>query len=276
MRSHTVRGGGDVDLHVVETGPGDGEPVLLVHGLSQCRLSWTKQLDSDLADDYRLVAFDNRGHGRSDKPRDGYDESDRWAADVRSVVEALDLDDVVLVAWSYAGLIALDYVDRYGTDRLAGLNLVDAISKIGTEEATALLDPGYLDLLPGMGSTDAEESVAALDSFVRRCVHGDLPPRDRYLILGFNVVVPPHVRNALRDRTVVHDDVLANLDVPVLVTHGAEDRIVTREGGEALAELPPEDLTSVSVYPDAGHTPFWESPERYNRELRAFLADVHG
>lgn len=276
MRSHTVRGGGDVDLHVVETGPSDGEPVLFVHGLSQCRLSWTKQLESDLADDYRLVAFDNRGHGRSDKPRDEYGDSDRWAADVRSVIEALELEDVVLVAWSYAGLIALDYVDRYGTDRLAGLNVVDAISKIGTEEATALLDRGYLDLLPGMGSTDAEESVAALESFVRRCVHDELPPDDLYFMLGFNVVVPPHVRNALRDRTVVHDDALANLDVPVLVTHGAEDRIVTREGGEELAELPPEDLTSVSVYPDAGHTPFWESPERYDRELRELLRDVHG
>ncbi|MFC6725770.1 alpha/beta fold hydrolase, partial [Halobium palmae] len=171
MRTHTVRGGDGVSLHVAETGDPDGRPILFVHGYSQSHRSWTRQFESSLADEFRLVAPDNRGHGLSEKPRGGYDRPDLWAAALRAVVETLDLDDVVLDGWSYAGLIVLDYLASHGTDQVAGVNLVSAISKMGTEAATALLDPGYVDLLPRLGSDDAEESVAALVEFLRRCVH---------------------------------------------------------------------------------------------------------
>ncbi|MFC4359456.1 alpha/beta fold hydrolase [Halobium salinum] len=273
MLSHTVRGGG-VELHVAETGNPDGRPVLFLHGYSQSHRSWTPQFDSGLADEFRLVAPDHRGHGRSEKPREGYDRSDLWAADVRAILDALDLDDVVLVGWSYAGLVALDYLDAHGTDRVAGVNLVGAISKMGTEAATALLGSAYVDLLPRLGSDDAEESVAALVDFLRLCVHGDLSDEDRYAMLGYNVVVPPHVRRSLRNRTVDHDDTLADLDVPVLFTHGEHDAVVDVEAAEGNAERTPD--ARLSTFPDAGHTPFWDNPGRYNRELRAFVESLSG
>jgi pimeloyl-ACP methyl ester carboxylesterase len=61
-----------VRLHVVETGNPRGRPILFVHGNSQSWLTWRRQIASDLANDYRLVALDLRGHGQSDKPREGY------------------------------------------------------------------------------------------------------------------------------------------------------------------------------------------------------------
>ena len=83
MNHHKIAGGG-VQLHVVEAGNPKGRAVLFIHGISQCSLAWSRQLSSDLADDHRLVAMDMRGHGLSDKPREGYDNSRLWADDVNA------------------------------------------------------------------------------------------------------------------------------------------------------------------------------------------------
>ena len=82
MKTYTVTGGGGLRLHVQETGNPNGRPILFIHGFSQCRLAWNKQMHSDLAKDFRLVAMDIRGHGLSEKPRDVYGDSKLWADDV--------------------------------------------------------------------------------------------------------------------------------------------------------------------------------------------------
>ena len=78
MKTHRVTGGAGVQLHVVETGNPGGRPILFLHGVSQCWLTWSRQMNSELADDYRLVAMDLRGHGLSEKPREGYTDSRIW------------------------------------------------------------------------------------------------------------------------------------------------------------------------------------------------------
>ena len=76
-------------MHVVETGNPRGRPIVFIHGLSQCWLQWSRQMNSSLVDDHRLVALDMRGHGLSDKPRHGYDDSKQWADDIDAVIQAL-------------------------------------------------------------------------------------------------------------------------------------------------------------------------------------------
>lgn len=270
MVFHTIDGGGDITLAVEDVG--SGKPVVLVHGYSQSRLCWRNQFKSGLTDDFRLVAMDNRGHGESDKPRDAYADSELWAEDVHSLLTELELDDVVLVGWSYGGLVALDYIEAFGTERVAGLNLVGGVSEIGTETGTSRLGPEYVDLIEGFVSTDAEMSVRTLRQFVDLCVYEDLSTADRYYMLGYNVVVPPHVRDALRDRTVRHDSDLAALDIPVLLTHGEEDAVVLPAAAREYAKL--IDDVTLSMYPDTGHSPFWEQPERFHRELREFAFEL--
>jgi non-heme chloroperoxidase len=260
------------DLRVDEAGARDGWPILFIHGYSQSRLSWTKQLNADALADHRLLATDLRGHGRSGKPEDAYDDSERWADDIRAVLDGFGVKNVTLVAWSYGGLVALDYLATYGIDRVAGLHLIGAISGIGTEAATEVLGSGYLDLFPELASADAEESVRALSRFVRRCVEQDLSPEEFHYLLGFNVVVPPRVRDALRARTVSHLDTLGALDVPTLLAHGEADQIIEPDATCRHAEL--LDDAATSWYPETGHSPFWEAPERFNRELSDFIASL--
>lgn len=268
MREHTVARDGEPDLFVVETGPTDARPILFVHGYSQSHLSWRDQLDSTLADDYRLVAVDLRGHGDSAKPRNAYGDGDYWASDVAALVDALELDDLVLVGWSYGSLVALDYLAR-GTERVAGAVLVGVVAGIGTETTNEWLGEEYLALFPELVSTDAEESAAALSAFVDLCYRESPPADQRYLDLGFNTVVPPYVRDGMRDREVSHLDLLDELDVPTLLVHGVHDAVVSVEAGRAVADRLPDG--QLVEYPESGHTPFRENPERFEADLREFV-----
>jgi pimeloyl-ACP methyl ester carboxylesterase len=269
MNTHTVSRGDGPDLHVRTAGHADAPAVLFVHGYSQSSLCWRGQLRSPLADRYRLVAMDLRGHGDSEKPDSGYRESAAWADDVRAVADDLGLDRFALVGWSYGSLVALDYLVTHGTDRVRGANLVGLVAGIGTDRTTEWLGEEYLDLFPALVSTDTETAVDALDRFVRLCFHGEPSPAERYLLLGLNAVVPPRVRDAMRDRSVSHLDALETLSVPVLLSHGAHDAVVDAAAARAAADRLPD--ATLSIYPDAGHTPFREAPDRFDRELGAFL-----
>jgi non-heme chloroperoxidase len=265
MRALSVTGGDGVRLHVEDGGHRAGPPILFIHGLSHCGLAWRRQVASELGDELRLVTFDLRGHGRSDKPRAGYDDGDLWADDVHAVIETLELERPVLCAWSYGGLVVCDYLRRYGQERIGAINLVGAITKLGTDEGAAVIVSAFGELLPGLFSTDAEQSAQAQVAFARLCVADEPAPEDAYLAVGCQTVVPPRVRQALLSRRVENDDLLGQITCPVLVTHGERDAIIDPAAATRHAEAIPG--AEVSLHP-TGHAPFLEAPARFNRELR--------
>ena len=221
MKNHKITGGGGIQLHLVETGNSIGRPILFIHGVSQCWLTWSRQMSSDLADDYRLVAMDLRGHGLSDKPREGYTDSRLWADDVNAAIQALRLDHPILCGWSYGPLVILDYIRHYGEDDIGGINFVGGVTKLGSDEAASVLTPEFLSLLPGFFATEVEESVRSLGSLLRLCFLQELSAEDLYLMLGYNLSVPPYVRQAMFSRSFDNDDLLPRIRKPVLITHGA-------------------------------------------------------
>jgi non-heme chloroperoxidase len=267
-RSHRIAGGGGVQLHLVETGNPRGRPILFIHGFSQCWLAWSRQLSSDLAEDYRLVALDMRGHGLSDKPNDAYADSRAWADDVDAAIQALGLEQPILCGWSYGPLVILDYIRHYGEDGIGGIHFVDALTKLGTDEAMSVLSRDLLALVPGLFSTDVGESVRSLEAFVRMCFADEPSAADLYLMLGYNQSVPPHVRKALFSRFLDNDDLLPKLRKPVLVTHGAEDAIVK----PAVADQHKASIAhaQIDVMANAGHAPFFDDAASFNRRLRSF------
>ena len=269
MKSHMIVGGGGVRLHAVETGDLSGRPIVFIHGISQCWLAWSRQLNSDLADTFRLVAVDMRGHGLSDKPRENYADSRLWADDVRAVIRALDLDHPVLCGWSYGPLVILDYLRHYGEDDIAGINFIGGVTKLGSDEAASVLTADFLSLVPGFFSTDAQQSVDALASLVRMFFARELTDAERYLMLGYNTSVPPYVRQALFSRSFDNDDVLPKIRKPVLITHGAADAVVTLAVIDRQMSRIPTMQTQVIA--DAGHACFWDEPVTYNQRLRQFV-----
>jgi pimeloyl-ACP methyl ester carboxylesterase len=269
MKTHTVTGGGGIKLHVDETGNLNGKPLLFIHGFSQSRLCWNKQIQSDLAKDYRLVALDIRGHGLSEKPKNAYGDSRLWADDINAVITTLGLQRPVLSGWSYGGAIICDYLRYYGEKNIGGLHFVGAVTKLG-DALLPFRGDAISAVAEGLFSNVVEESVAALQSFLRACVHEEPLPEDLYFFLGYNVIVPPHVRLGLLNRQIDNDDLLPTLQKPVLITHGEEDAVVLLRMGQHNADKIKQARTS--YYPGVGHAPFWEDAGRFNRELQAFAA----
>jgi non-heme chloroperoxidase len=269
---HEVLGGGGVRLHVREWGAADGPPIVFVHGWSQAQLCWARQTGGALARDFRLVTFDLRGHGMSERPAgaDGFADARVWAEDLRGVIDALGLVRPVLVAWSYGGFVVGDYLRAFGEDAVAGIELVGGA--VVLREDFAHIGPGFLENAGEACSADLPTSIAAVRRFLGRCTARPLSDEDRSSALCWTMVVPPDVRGALLARAIDNDDVWSRLHVPVLVTHGRADEIVLPSMAEHVLRVCPS--ARASWYDGVGHMPFVEAQDRFDRELAAFAIEA--
>jgi pimeloyl-ACP methyl ester carboxylesterase len=99
-----------------------------------------------------------------------------------------------------------------------------------------------------------------------------LSAAELYAMLGYSISVPPYVRQALFSRQVDNDDVLPKVRTPVLITHGAEDKIVKPAAVERhKAGLP---HAQVHIMANMGHACFWEDAASFNQRLRAFVENL--
>lgn len=220
------------------------------------------------------MAFDIRGHGESDKPStpESYTNSKLWADDVNAVITELHLDRPVLVGWSYAPLIILDYVRHYGESGISGMHFIGGITNLGTEEATQYLTPDILGLVPGFFSSDAIESSQSLRLLTDLFFANEPAIEDVYFMLGYETMVLPVVRQSLFSRVLDNDDILSTSNIPLLLTHGADDRIVFPAAAEQIASVHPD--AELDQADDVGHAVFWEAPEEFNARLREFVTSV--
>jgi non-heme chloroperoxidase len=267
MKCHEVEGGGGLRLHVREWGKPDGAPILFIHGWSQNHLCWAKQYESALADEFRLVACDLRGHGMSEAPLEPehYTNAELWANDVAAILDRLELDRPVLVGWSYGSFVICDYVRAHGQGRIAAISFVEGIVKLGESSFGTLIGPGFLDHFADATADDLPTNIRAMRSFVRTCLAKPLPDDDLETAVCWNVVVPATIRANLAAREIDFDDVLLSLRVPLLVTQGRADSVVLPAMAEHVLTTCP--TAEASWYDGVGHAPHLEEPERFNREL---------
>jgi pimeloyl-ACP methyl ester carboxylesterase len=267
MKVHLVRGGGGLRLHVREWGKADGPPILFIHGWSQNHLCWARQYESALASEFRLVAYDLRGHGMSEAPLEPghYTDGKLWAEDVAAIIEELDLGRPVLVGWSYGAFAICDYVRAYGQDRIAAIDFVEGVVKLGQAAFGTFIGPGFLDHFVGATADDLPTNIGAMRSFVRACIVKPVPDDDMETAMCWNAMVPAAIRAHLAARELDYDDVLGALEVPLLVTQGRADSVVLPAMAEhVLATCP---TAEASWYEGTGHVPHLEEPKRFNREL---------
>ena len=186
------------------------------------------------------------------------------------MIAAAGLVRPVIVAWSYAGRVALEYLQLAGVEAIAGLVLV---------AGTSTADPAYFGtaapLLRRMAAAkDMAENREATREFLRRCVAQPLPAAELEFMLAYNLKVPPEVRAAMEGRPAPYQALLAALHVPVLAIHGSEDGISLPAMAHYTARTCPN--ARAVIYEGIGHTPFWEAPERFNADLTAFLEALPG
>src|SRR5574342_124923 len=268
-KAYTVKSVDGVALAGQEWGNPSGPEILFIHGFSQSHLSWSRQLKSVLAQEFRMVTFDLRGHGNSDKPLmpEAYRESRRWADDIGAIIKQVGLRKPVLVGWSYGGRVMNDYLTHYGDGAIAGLDYVAATSTT----KPGVLGPGSR-FLPAMTSEDLTVNIEATQQFLVSCFKIQPSAEDMATALAYNMMVPPKVRGFLGGRPANYDDGLSRVKVPVLVTQGHEDQVV-------LPAMSEHTLSVVKhakgvFYSGVGHSSFYEVSDRFNADLAAFVRSV--
>ena len=249
-----------------EWGNPNGAEILFIHGFSQSHLSWSRQVTSELANNFRMITYDIRGHGESDKPLDQayYKDHKRWAEELKTVIEGAKLKNPVLVGWSYGARIIAEYLMEYGDQGIAGINFVAAFTKVVPE----FLGPGAVTARK-MASENLAENIENTLLFLKLSTAKPLPPDELEMMLAYNMVVPAKVRSHLMARPTPYEEGLKKLKVPVLVTHGLEDRVALIPTAHYTLSVVPK--ARASFYENAGHMPFWENAPRFNRELAEFV-----
>jgi non-heme chloroperoxidase len=211
-----------------------------------------------------------RGHGNSDKPLDTacYRDAKAWGDEVQAVIDAAGLRRPVLVGWSYAGRVISDYLATHGAGRLMGINFVGASIKFDP----ASIGDNLKNNLPLMASEDLASNIAATRDFLRGCFSRQPSADDFEIMLAFNMMVPPKVRQGLVGRPFDASDLMSKLKLPVLVTHGAADRNANVGAAQHIVATIPG--ATLSIYEGIGHSPFYEDADRFNSELAAFVRDA--
>ncbi|MGV6871977.1 alpha/beta fold hydrolase [Pseudochelatococcus sp. B33] len=253
-------------------GDAQGDPqapeVLFIHGLRQSRLSWDKQFTDAALAGFRLVRFDLRGHADSDKPAalEAYSDADRWADDVAAVIAEAGLRRPVLVGWSLGGFVAGAYLRKHGGSRVAGVNLADAVTRLSPD----LLTPLSASYARSTTSHDLAERTAATAEFLAACFHQPPAGADLQRMLVVNGMASRAVGEGfVRTETSDLEPVFRDYAGPILLTHGQHDRLVRVAMSERIEAL--HGKARLSVYADSGHSPFYEEPARFGRELAAFV-----
>ncbi len=265
----------DVKIHYEDHGT--GQPIVLIHGYPLDGNSWERQERVLLANGYRVISYDRRGFGRSSQPTVGYDYV-TFAADLAALLDHLKLEDVVLAGFSMGSGEVTRYLGKYGSGRVRKAALFGAI-------------PPYLlktdDNPEGVDGQVFEDIKAAIvkdryayftdffDNFYNVDKLGGTRISDQARQASFNVAAgaSPYASYACVDTwlTDFRAD-LPKIDVPVLVVHGTEDRILPFE---ATAKRLPALVDDLKLVPVEGgpHNIGWTHPEELNSALLEFLGN---
>jgi non-heme chloroperoxidase len=264
----------DIKIHYNDHG--SGQPIVLIHGYPLNGNSWERQERDLLAAGYRVISYDRRGFGQSSQPTVGYDY-DTFAADLNTLLEHLDLSDVVLAGFSMGTGEVIRYLATYGSARVLKAALLGTIPPfvLKTED-----NPEGVagEVFEGIKAAIVKDRYAFFKDFFDNFYNVDVlgPDRisDQAWQASFTVAVgaSPFATFACVDTwlTDFRDD-LPKIDVPVLVLHGTDDRILPFDATAARLPALITDCKLVAV--EGGpHNIAWTHPEEVNQALLDFIS----
>jgi len=276
----TARADDGVELAVRQfpaESPSIPRPTLVfIHGWSQAQLVWDEPI-ARLAGDYPIVSYDLRGHGASSKPDTGsaYAERFRHARDLAAVLAATETDRFVPIGWSFGAIIASDAARYFGPRRVCGLVLVAGPAEAGTEFVRTQFGPLMSEIGPMRDGPDgsAEERTAVRRFLTGSRRIGTWSGARLAELEAANLALTPTLRRLVVTRPSYENHEALNASgIATLVIHGGADPVLGVAVAERLARR--LDRVTVSVYPESGHWPFVERPERFHDDLVSFVDDA--
>ncbi|MBO0786150.1 MAG: alpha/beta hydrolase [Actinobacteria bacterium] len=265
---------GAIDLYYEDHGA--GPPVVLIHGYPLSGRAWDKQVPELLAAGYRVITYDRRGFGNSSQPALGYDY-DTFAADLKALLEALDLREAVLVGHSMGTGEVTRYLGAYGSDRVRKGVLISPIPPflLAADDNPEGLPKSLFDGFIEQARADTPAWMKGfLDNFYNIDALGGSLVSEQAYQSSWNLAVSASATAAVACiptwETDFRDDLPA-IDVPVLVIDGDADRVLPLDKtGQRLPGLIKDmDLVIVEGGP---HAIAWTHSGQVNRALLAFLS----
>ncbi len=252
-----------IKIHYVDVDKRDdktsGIPLVLVHGAGSSHLAWALQL-RDLSREYRLIAIDLSGHGKSEDGEAHVSIEEHFAEEVNALVRHLELDDFILIGHSMGGAVVMSYTLKEDSLKPRALVLVDTapnldVSKLGTGLAKDIIEDRIFLFKSEIHDnyTDTYQVKKAEDRL--RMANPSVMTRDLAASNGFDI-----------------SDRVGEIDIPTFVIVGENDDVVPPKVAKKLeAAFPRADI---AVVKDADHAPMQEQPVEFNRLLKKFVTWV--
>jgi len=268
---------GDVKFCYEILGKEDGYPVLLIHGFGVKKEVWMAQV-GDLSQEFKVIRFDNRGGGKSDRPSG--DHIEIFADDTKNLMDYLKIEKAHVMGWSLGGMIAQNFVLKY-PDRVDKLVLICTVTGYPTDEGPEIYKKMRLHELE-LGPEKAFWETARVNfySTYRREMEKD--PKKKYFgiwsaeeyiqMLAIDPATPQDIINqaeALKTHNTM--DRLHLIKNPTLLIAASHDRITAQVNMEQMHERMPN--STLTVVEKAAHfAPMTRTPE-VNKAILDFLKD---
>jgi non-heme chloroperoxidase len=255
---------------------GSGQPVVLIHGYPLDGHSWEKQERVLLDAGYRVITYDRRGFGRSSQPTVGYDY-DTFARDLNDILEALDLENVILVGFSMGTGELGRYIGCYGSDRIAKLAFLAPLEPflLQTDDNPAGLPQSVFDDITAAATDDR---YAYFTQFYKDFYNLDenLGTRvsEEAVRNSWNVATGMSWYASSAAVATWHEDFradIAKIDVPALIVQGTADRIlpINASGRPFAKAVPQAEFVEIDGAP---HGLVWTHADEVNKVLLDFLS----
>jgi pimeloyl-ACP methyl ester carboxylesterase len=254
---------------------GAGKPILFIHGWPLNHEMWEYQLNELPKHNFRCIAYDRRGFGKSDRPWKSYDY-DTLADDLNEVITQLKLEKVVLVGFSMGGGEIARYIGKYGTEKITKIVFISSVTPymLKTDDNVEGVPKEIFD---GMVEKILEDRPAFLTDFgktffgvskINQSVSKPILKWNQMLCLNSSAKATIDCVRSFSETDFRSD--LKKIDIPVLIIHGDEDETVPIDvsANKTAAVLPEAEYI---VYNGAPHGLFLTEKEKLNTDLLNFI-----
>jgi non-heme chloroperoxidase len=263
----------NVKLYVKDYG--QGKPVILIHGWPLSNEMWEYQMEFLVQNNYRVIAYDRRGFGKSSQPWEGYDY-DTLTDDLKEIIEQLELEDVALVGFSMGGGEVVRYFSRHGGKGVTKAALISSIIPflLKTDDNP---EGHPKEKSEATAKEIKDDRIGFIDNFGKAFFGANIitkplstPLMEYYRMLCSFASPRATLECAKSFSTTDFRDELYTINVPTLIIHGDADKIVPIELTSKKASELIADNTYI-VYDGAPHGLFYTEKERLNTDLLHFL-----
>ena len=257
--------GNGVSVEFVHQGPGTGNPIICLHGVTDSWRSFETVLAA-LSPDIEAFALSQRGHGESDRPASGY-ELENLARDVAAFLHSLGIGRAVIVGHSMGAIVAQRFAIDF-PEMVSGLVLIGPIANLaGNFDVQAFYQEAIRPLgdeVPSELGREFQESTLAQP----------IDPRTLDMLIAECLKAPARVWKAafegFKDVNLIPE--LGTVRVPALILWGELDAFAHRPEQDAIAAALPS--SRLVVFADHGHALHWEAPDLIAREIEAFVSQL--